>query len=511
MNFLFEAVDETGLPVFGKIEAADVAEAEQQLQTRGLRPQSVAPAAVMRDTTPYMPPLGRTTVMPRSGTATATSYDSPTVQDRVNNSPEMQELTGIGTVTNVPRSLPLSVTPQANTVTPQPARVTNTRRINLAGNAARVQANVRPSANVPPYGEAAGPEVQEGSTLGGVKTKELMAFFRQLSSLVHSGITLFGALDNLAARTPNANLAHSARDMAQAARNGQFVSDVMERYPRIFEEHIVGLMRAGERGGFVEIALAEIAETYNATIELARHARIPRMMAVQAFLVLPFVIPLFPILFSSLDIHANMMKYVQVVVFVSLPISLLMLGAMVLGFRTLQLPKYRHLRDKWALRVPGLGKLQREIAVRTFLRMIRRLYAAGVSPMYAWEGAMNTAVNVVLREQLQQAYGLMQSGASLADAFLATGLFANQVEQLVITGQQSGQMVEMLDQATMIYEQRVDDATGRARYLMMRAGVMCMIVFGGLAMIWMMKSYFAGIFHIVDSFESGNWGTGVQI
>ncbi len=495
MNFLFEAVDETGLPVFGKIEASNAVEAERQLQTRGLRAQSVAPAAVTQETTTYMPPMGgRTTAMPRSGAAAA--YDLPAVQDRVNSAPEMQELTVIGTVTNIPRPLPLSLTPEVNTVAQQPARVTN---ITLTGNAARVQAKVRPSANVPPYGEAARPEVQAGSTLGGVKTKELMAFFRQLSSLVHSGITLFGALDNLAARTPNANLAHSVRDMAQSARNGQLVSDVMARYPRIFEEHIVGLMRAGEMGGFVEIALAEIAETYNATIELARHARVPLMMAVQAFLILPFVIPLFPILFSSMDIHANLMTYLKVVLLISLPISLAMLGAIVVGLRTLQLPKYRHLRDKWALRVPGLGKLQREIAVRTFLRMIRRLYAAGVSPMYAWEGAMNTAVNVVLREQFQQAYGVMQSGASLADAFLATGLFANQVEQLVITGQQSGQVVEMLDQATMIYEHRVDEATGKTRYMMMRAGVMCMIVFGGLAMIWMAKSYFEGVFHFVDT------------
>ena len=131
--------------------------------------------------------------------------------------------------------------------------------------------------------------------------------------------------------------------------------------------------------------------------------------------------------------------------------------------------------------------------------MLRRLYHAGIMPIHAWEGAMNTASNVVIRDQLARSYELMQSGSTLSDAFASTGLFADQVEQMVFTGQQSGQVVEMLDQAAAYYEQRAEEATGKARFMMLRIGILAMLIFGGIAVCWMAKSYFAGIFNIVDN------------
>ena len=61
------------------------------------------------------------------------------------------------------------------------------------------------------------------------------------------------------------------------------------------------------------------------------------------------------------------------------------------GSKHIQLPKYRRWRDETALKIPPFGDLQRHEAVAAFLRMMRRLYHAGVSPIQAWEGAMNTS------------------------------------------------------------------------------------------------------------------------
>jgi type IV pilus assembly protein PilC len=337
----------------------------------------------------------------------------------------------------------------------------------------------------------------------------MLFFFRQFSSLTHSGITLYGALDNLAARTSNPNLARTAREMSEVARNGGMISDVMVRYPAIYPDHVTGMMRAGETGGFVDMALTEIADGYDANIKLYRAAWIPKTMALQAFLMLPIVIPFFPIMFRSFEWQANLVTYFKVLMFVSLPISGVLLFLMMYAARRLQLPKYRYLRDSWSLKIPALGNLQREVAIRTFLRMLGRLYHAGIMPIHAWEGAMNTASNVVIRDQLARSYELMQSGSTLSDAFAATGLFANQVEQMVFTGQQSGQVVEMLDQATAYYEQRAEEATGKARFMMLRIGILAMLIFGGIAVCWMAQTYFGGIFKVVDSeFKSDFWPLG---
>lgn len=525
MNFLYEAVDETGLPVFGKVEATDVATAEGLLLSKGLQVQSLAPSGMRLEPTVLLSPSSGTAHVP-SGTRTEPTMvlrqtpertldptpsqsisfaTQPSHLDRVNTSPVMQELTSIGSVVTIPRYEELSNGERSQVRKPvETASAPRPVSIKLAGNAARMESHLRKSGSTIPQVHARPSTVTEGSPLGGVKTKDLLLCFQQLASLVHSGITLFGALDNLAPRTSNANLKRVLREMADAARNGRFISDVMAGYPRIFEEHVIGLMRAGEHGGFVEIALAEIAETYESTIKFRRNSWIPISMVSQSILLLAFVIPFFPIVFSSLDFAHNIVRYVTVVMTISLPISLAVLGALLAGYRYLQLPRHRLFRDRLALRIPAFGTMQREMAVRSFLRVLRRLYASGVSPVRAWEGAMNTAVNSVIREQLKQSYGLMEGGATLGDAFRATGLFADHVEQMVITGQHSGQVVEMLDQASVIYEQRVHEATGRARFMMLRIGVMIMLVLGGIALIWFTKSYFDSGFKIANDIENGN-------
>jgi type II secretory pathway component PulF len=156
-----------------------------------------------------------------------------------------------------------------------------------------------------------------------------------------------------------------------------------------------------------------------------------------------------------------------------------------------------------SLKFPAFGDLQRQAALSSFVRMLRKLYNAGVGPIHAWEAAMNTADNSAIREKLASAYGHMQRGASLADAFAATGLFADNVEQIIVTGQLSGEVTESLDQAASIYQNRVQDAHDRARSMMWRMARIAAIVVGGAAFLWMVKSYFAAIFGFVDkNFDS---------
>ena len=111
---------------------------------------------------------------------------------------------------------------------------------------------------------------------------------------------------------------------------------------------------------------------------------------------------------------------------------------------------------------------------------------------------MNTSSNLVIREKLADSYGMMQQGSSLPDAFAATGLFTNSVDQLIMTGHHSGEIVESLDKIAEYYDQEVQQATRKSQFMIFRLGVLAMIILGGGAMIWMAHTYFSGIFDYVD-------------
>jgi len=289
--------------------------------------------------------------------------------------------------------------------------------------------------------------------------------------------------------------------MADAARAGGRVSDVMEKYPRIFEDHIVGLVRAGELGGFLEISLSEIALTYEQNLALFKGAWIPKMMATQGLFALALIIPAFPDLIGNYDLDKGIGPGIATYLMheaILLPLAFLIIQGVKFGWNRMQLPALRRTRDELILRVPPFGDLHRQAALAAFIRMLRRLYHAGIGPVPAWEGATQTASNVVIRERLAASYEMMQRGTTLPDAFAATGLFHGNIENMLMTGHLSGQVVESLDQIAEFYQDRVDEASKKARFGIMRMGILALLILGGITAAWAMKSYFAAIFNVVD-------------
>jgi type IV pilus assembly protein PilC len=476
MNYFYEATDPSGQTILGKIDAASEAEAHVRLQEQGFQVQALAlhpaantgeSAALPVPAVPEAAPMGRVQRTPVAGDAIAIGQSAAQTT---------------GPVQTPPRTAP------------------RTGGIILAGNAAQVAARNRLAplqtrrTNLP---VPVAPTAPAASTLGGVSTRDLLLYFQQLASLVKSGMTVYTSLDNLAARTANRNLARVTHEMAEQARTGGSVSDVMARYPRIFPDDIVGLFRAGELGGYLDIAIAEAADSYEQNIALYRTSWLPKALATQAFFMFALAQPLFPTLFPNADVAL----YLKLVFLRNLPLTLLLYLLIRQGARLLQLPQHRYRRDAWSLRFPPFGELQRQIALKRFIRTLGRLYQAGLPPAQAWEGAMNTASNRVIRERLVQAHALMEQGAPLPEAFAVTGLFANSVEQLIATGQQSGEVVEMLDRAGNYYQEQADQAASKAKFMMLRLGIIAMLLLGGGTLIWMAKTYFKSIFDFASSFE----------
>lgn len=353
-----------------------------------------------------------------------------------------------------------------------------------------------PTAGAPQARTAALP----GSKLGGVKPKDSALFFRQFAALVRSGISIYDALTNLGPRTIQPALHETAREMAEAVRSGGRISDVMALHPGVFREHVVGAVRAGEKGGFLEIVLDEIALEYELEVAFYKGTWLPKVLIIQAVLAVAIIQPFFIKLLAAdksgtdYDFWTQMREYVAVVLFRNLPIAGAILFLLWLGYRWLQRPDQSVRRDTIALKLPVFGDLSRQRSLASFVRMLRRLFHAGIGPLNAWEGAMNVVPNSVIREKLATSYSMMQGNVPLHEAFSATGLFANETEQLLATGMVSGQMIDMLDRVAEYYQDNVERARTKSRFWMFRIAILVVIILMGTALILMAGSYFKAIF-----------------
>ncbi len=488
MNFLYEAVDASGATTLGKIEANDAAEAQRQLVQNGYRPLSIAP-------TTNAAPVAETPLPIR------TPYSAPS---QTQSQSQSQRSTVIAAQHRSVSAAPMQSSPYAAQQTAARTGTGSSSGMILAGSAAKTSTKQRTKTAQTSAASATLPAAANASKLGGANSRDLLLFFQQLAALVKSGMTINSALENLGPRTRNASISQTAREMADAAKAGGKISDVMAHYPRIYPDHVVGMVRAGELGGFLEIALAEIAYTYEQNIALYKGAWLPKLMALQAFFALPLGLPLMSSVLKvrpggDLNMKANLRDYV-IQALIETAVCAVLYGLVVLGVKRLQLPQFRRFRDYWALKTPHFGRLQREASLANFVRMLRRLYQSGVAPIQAWEGAMWTASNVVIREKLAGSYDLMQRGASFGEAFAATGLFHDSIEQLLVTGEASGQMPEMLDQAAGYYQQQVEESATKTRRAIFSWGLRAMLIFGGILICFVAYSYFHGMFNFVDDF-----------
>jgi len=329
-------------------------------------------------------------------------------------------------------------------------------------------------------------------------------FFRQVASLLRAGNNPIQSLSQIADQpSMPESLQAAARAMLANAHLGQPLSEAMERFPRLFAPHVVGMFRAGELGGSLDVICDEIATHYEQEHALWRKLWIPRLLLLNGIGMLLLVLPLFPAFYYGMargDVSQFYQRYVALLLTRSLPIFLAVMFVTVGVWWLLDLPANRRWKDAVVMRLPVFGALNRQRALAVFLRTLHRMFAAGVPAISAWEAAAPSAGNVFVREKLIEALPIIRQGQSIDRALQATGLFDWETISLVAAGQQSGEIAAMLDRVASYHEENLRERYQRASFALIRIGCLGTLILGGAAMLWMVYTYFNGMFRFVDEF-----------
>ena len=124
---------------------------------------------------------------------------------------------------------------------------------------------------------------------------------RQLSTMVSSGMTILRALYVLEAQTENELLVETLTAVRKDVEAGLALSDAMERHPKVFSPLYVAMVRAGETGGVLEMALLRVADQLEKEDSLRRQVKSAMMYPIVvisfAFVILialvTFLVPVF--------------------------------------------------------------------------------------------------------------------------------------------------------------------------------------------------------------------------
>jgi type IV pilus assembly protein PilC len=331
-----------------------------------------------------------------------------------------------------------------------------------------------------------------------VGSREVAIFARQLAVLINAGLPLVRSLDLLARQERNPAWRAMIVGLADGIRAGGAFSDALARQPKVFDRLFLGMIRAGESGGTLDLVLERLARH----LEKAGRAR-ARMKAAMAYpavimavaaaivaALLAFVVPRFEAIFVGVLKGAPLPALTRVVLGTSRWVGqhwLAVLGALALlaaGTRWMRRTEAgARVADRASLQLPLLGTLFLKAALARFSRTLGTMLASGVPILEALQLTREACGNRVVAAAVGAVQRRVREGEGMARPLAATGVFPPVVTGMVEVGEETGALPAMLARIADLYDEEVDNTVTALTSLLEPAMIVAMAFVVGTIVI----------------------------
>jgi general secretion pathway protein F len=325
-------------------------------------------------------------------------------------------------------------------------------------------------------GEAAAPPLRSGEILSRRKlsAKQLTVFTRQLATLVQVS-PLEEALRTIVRQSEREHVRKVLSNVHEAVLEGRRLSDAMGRESASFPALYRGMVAAGEGSGSLPSILERLA------LLLERQGQVrskvlsavayPAVLAVVAsfvvFALMVFVVP--KVVEQFRDIGQQLPFLTRAVIGLSgflaawwWALALGVAAAALLGARALRDERLRLCFDAWLLRLPLVGRLIRDLHAARMARTLATMVASRLPLLEGLRLTTQTVHNRALRAATAGVAESVRTGGSLSGALRRAGVFPPLLVYLAASGEASGRVDMMLEQAADYLDREFDSFTAAA-------------------------------------------------
>ncbi|MEW6077242.1 MAG: type II secretion system F family protein [Thermodesulfobacteriota bacterium] len=336
-----------------------------------------------------------------------------------------------------------------------------------------------------------------------VSTREVVAFTQDLSTLLSAGVPLDRALAILIDVAAGDRFREIVRDILKSVQSGSFLSGALEKYPRVFSPFYVSMVRAGEAGGVLEDVLMRLGAFMESSQDFRDYIKSAMIYplflllvgGVSIIILLTFVMPKFSVIFAdmgqAIPLSTRILLALGAILKTWWP---LILGgtaaAFVLIRRWLSTPAGGRRLDSWKMRFPVVRELVRKIEVARFARTLGTLEQSGVPILQALSLVRDIIRNRVISEALEAVYTRVKKGEKLSRSLTEIAAFPPLAIQMIIVGEETGRLGEMLLRVAENYEKASRETIRRLVSLLEPAMILGMGVVVGFIVISMMMAIF---------------------
>ncbi|MCK4343510.1 MAG: type II secretion system F family protein [Phycisphaerae bacterium] len=310
---------------------------------------------------------------------------------------------------------------------------------------------------------------QERSLLTGgtrkVSISKVGQMYEQLADLLRAGVPILRALEVLSQQSASAALGRVLREVKDDVAGGDSLADAMLKQTHAFPELHASMVRAGEKGGFIEDVLARLSE-FVARQDALKNKFIgaliyPCVLMVGALAAVTFIMAwVVPKIRDVLE-GQELPLPTRIVFGISDMMSdhgLLLLGGILVIVIALvaffQSEIGRGMRSRLQLRMVGLGKIYTMVAICRFCRVFGTMLNNGIPLLQALKISKDSTGNAILSDSIEEAAEAVRGGEPLAGPLAASKVFPPAIVDMIAVAEESNSLDKVLVEIANTQEER---------------------------------------------------------
>ncbi|MCK6262342.1 type II secretion system F family protein [Vibrio sp. ZSDE26] len=304
-----------------------------------------------------------------------------------------------------------------------------------------------------------------------VKAKDITILTRQLATMLGTGVPIIQALKLVSDNNRKAEMKSILSQVSKGVEAGTPISKALRTASPHFDALYVDLVATGEQSGNLPEVFERLA-TYREKSEQLRAKVIkaliyPAMVIMVAlsvsYLMLTMVIPEFESMFKGFG--ADLPWFTQQVLYLSHWVQaysfmiLLSLVALIIAVKVIRKKSFRVRlsTSKLSLKLPVIGGVFSKAAIAKFSRTLATSFSAGIPILTSLKTTAKTSGNLHYQTAIDSVHQETSAGMPMYIAMRNTAAFPEMVLQMVMIGEESGCLDDMLNKVATIYEFEVDN------------------------------------------------------
>ena len=304
-----------------------------------------------------------------------------------------------------------------------------------------------------------------------IKPEDVVIFSKQFATMVKAGLPILNVLSMLRDQLEHPELKIIVEDIRKSLEGGMTLSKCLKKYPKIFDNIYINLIKAGEASGKLDVFLLKLVDSLEKREKVKKKIKgalmYPMVMFTVAITVMVFmlikVVPIFAEMYEGMGVEL-----------------------------TTKVPAIRYKWHQRVLKMPVFGDMILKSLIARVSLIMGNLSGAGVNLLESIEIAKQVSNNDVVTLALENVKKGVFSGDTLTKLFLKEPTFPPTFSQLISVGEQTGNLDEMFTSVANYYEEEFDTAVDNMSSLIEPI----MIVFMGTMIGGLMIAMYSPIFNV---------------